>query len=69
MSPLNVCELLNEDERNVWISSLLLDERVIVSFSILEDEESSFVFCFVNKVIVQSDVITINELEITNRFL
>jgi len=69
VSPLNVCELLNEDERNVWISSLLLDERVIVSFSILEDEESSFVFCFVNKVIVQSDVITINELEITNRFL
>ncbi|WP_165616056.1 hypothetical protein [Bacillus proteolyticus] len=69
MSPLNVCELLNEDERNVWIFSLLLDERVIVSFSILEDEESSFVFCFVNKVIVQSDVITINELEITNRFL
>ncbi|OJE43677.1 hypothetical protein BAQ49_11080 [Bacillus proteolyticus] len=66
---MNVCELLNEDERNVWIFSLLLDERVIVSFSILEDEESSFVFCFVNKVIVQSDVITINELEITNRFL
>ncbi|HDR7628525.1 TPA: hypothetical protein QCX73_005753 [Bacillus mycoides] len=47
----------------------MLDERVIVSVSILEVEESSFVFCFVNKVIAQSDAITINELEITNRFL
>ena len=47
---------------------MLLDERVIVSVSILEGEESSFVFGFVNKVIVQSDAITINELEITNRY-
>ncbi|EEL70025.1 hypothetical protein bcere0026_28400 [Bacillus mycoides] len=47
----------------------MLDERVIVSVSILEVEESSFVFGFVNKVIAQSDAITINELEITNRFL
>lgn len=68
MSPLNTCELLNEDERNVGVSSLLLDERVIVSFSILEGEESSFVFCYVNKVIVQSDAMRINELEIMNSF-
>ncbi|MEK4891511.1 hypothetical protein MHH74_15390 [Bacillus sp. FSL M7-0996] len=46
----------------------MIDERVIVSVSILEGEEASFVFGFVNKVIAQSDAITINELEITNRF-
>ncbi|MCQ6534936.1 hypothetical protein NPX93_18625 [Bacillus mycoides] len=46
----------------------MIDERVIVSVSILEVEKSSFVFGFVNKVIAKSDAITINELEITNRF-
>lgn len=67
--PRNVCVSLTDNERNVGISFVLLDERVIVSFaSTLEGVESSCVFCFVNKVIVQSDAMRINELEIMNCF-